>query len=929
MSDVDRLGTRFGQNSIDSYPIGMYLRKDNDYGGDLYNRFTAMPAVHRLESGDRCRPITDRRGVLAKSGHTRYSQDGMPSNKQGCGRMCLGQPQVRNRMIKCFLSHSSKDKNSYVRLVAERLRKEVRVFDEETFEAGMTPLEEIANGLDESSLFVVFLSSSALASRWVQDELSDAKKRLDATQIERVYPIIIEPGLRYDDPRIPEWMRISLNIQPILKPTIAARKINSRLMEISWRFHPRLKERKEIFVGRNELIREIEERLDDFSRPTPIALIASGLPSIGRKSLLQEALRKSNLVRGSYEFPVLSLSNLDGIEDLIIKALDLGMVDADPKCALKGTLPEKVEFAKLIFSQIADERERLLIEDRGVLIQGNGELVDWFNEILTHLNQKSHLTFCIASQFRVRSALNRTNPNLYSVSVKEMDSAERNGLLTRYARFHQLELLKEEYGFFSDLLTGYPEQALFAVDFINEHGVYEAKKKSHVIQQYGSDKAQVVLEEYKTDTGILEFIYLLSRFEFISYEVLFDIVDEARYSPILNSLLATSICERLGSTSDYIRVNEVIRDFVSRNRFGIPTEFEQSIKRHVTSFLERYTDDNQDISDYLFSAQEALRTGLSLPDEIITPSVFIKTIKRIYDEGRNYKDAIALADRVLNRERYLHPNTINHVRFIKCQSLARLRDSKFFSEVNKIPEPDRSFLHGFYYRLSGDYVKAEESLLKILNYDKKRRDPRVLSELVLVYMQSDEYNRAYDLAKENYQSRSSNPISANNYFTCLVMKERSIENKQELEKILAKLSIDRSERAQEMADSMRARIFAYYDDDAEASFRLIEEAIQKFPHVVYPLLTKADLAVHFENEDKLAEAVAALDRVTGRNAQSFRTLVKYKAMLLAMQGDGHQAKQLVRRELGGLIGTALKRLNERIDHLSGRSKKSPFAPAYP
>ena len=100
-------------------------------------------------------------------------------------------------------------------------------------------------------------------------------------------------------------------------------------------------------------------------------------------------------------------------------------------------------------------------------------------------------------------------------------------------------------------------------------------------------------------------------------------------------------------------------------------------------------------------------------------------------------------------------------------------------------------------------------------------------------------------------------------------------------------------------------------------------------HVVYPLLTKADLAVHFENEDKLAEAVAALDRVTGRNAQSFRTLVKYKAMLLAMQGDGHQAKQLVRRELGGLIGTALKRLNERIDHLSGRSKKSPFAPAYP
>lgn len=279
-------------------------------------------------------------------------------------------------MIKCFLSHSSKDKESYVRLVAARLRKEVKVFDEETFEAGMSPMEEIAKGLDASSLFVIFISNSALESKWVQNELLGAKQRLDAEQLERIYPIIIEPGIRHDDTRIPEWMRSSLNIQPILKPTISARKINSRLMELSWKFHPRLKERKEIFVGRNELIQQLEERLDDFSQPTPIALIASGLPSIGRKSLLQAALRKSNLVRDSYEFPFISLATLDGIEDLILKILDFGMVSADPASALRGTMLEKIEFAKAMFSQIVEEGERILIEDRGVLIQGNGEPVD-------------------------------------------------------------------------------------------------------------------------------------------------------------------------------------------------------------------------------------------------------------------------------------------------------------------------------------------------------------------------------------------------------------------------------------------------------------------------------------------------------------------------------------------------------------------------
>lgn len=822
-------------------------------------------------------------------------------------------------MIKCFLSHSSKDKESYVRLVANRIRKEVKVFDEETFEAGMSPMEEIAKGLDDSSLFVVFISNTALESRWVQNELLGAKKRLDSEQMERIYPIIIESGIRHDDVRIPEWMRSSLNIQPILKPTIAARKINSRLMELSWKFHPRLKERKEIFVGRNDLIKQLEERLDDFSQATPIALIASGLPSIGRKSLLQAALRKSNLVRDSYDFPFISLANLDGIEDVILKILDFGMVSVDPTTVLRGTMLEKVEFAKNIFSQLVDEGERILIEDRGVLIQGNGAPVDWFEQILDHLASKAHLAFCIASQFRVQPSLNRTNPKLFAVPVKEMDLAERNGLMTRYAKFHQLSLTKEEYAFFSDLLTGYPEQVLFAIDLLRDNGIFEAKRQSHVIQQYGSDKAQVVLESYKADTQTLEFIYFLSRFEFISYEVLFDMVEEATYSTTLNSLLASSICERMGSTSEYIRVNEVIRDFISRNRFGIPVVFEQAIKKHVGEFLERYDDDNRDISDYLFSAQEALRTGRSLPDELLVPSVFIKTIKRIYDEDRNYDDAIALANRVLQRERYLHENTVNHVRFIKCQSLARLRDSGFFTEVRKVPEPDRSFLHGFYYRLSGDYAKAENSLVSILAYDKKRRDPRVLGELVLVYMQSDEYEKAFDLAKENYLSRSANPINANNYFACLIMKERNLENKEELIRVLNRLSIDPSERAQEMADSMRARMIAYYDDDEGASFRLIEEAIRKYPNIDYPLLTKADLAAHFGNRERLAEAVNTLDRITGRKAQSFRTVVKYKAMLLAMQGDAHQAKQLIRRELSGLIGTALQRLNERIDHLAEKS----------
>lgn len=817
-------------------------------------------------------------------------------------------------LIKCFLSHSSRDKTSYVRLVATRLRKEVRVFDEETFEEGMVTAEEIARGLDESTLFVIFLSEAALASKWVQDELTHAKSRFDDAQIQRIYPIIIDPGIRHDDKRIPEWMRESLNIQPILRPTIAARKINARLLELSWKTHPRLKERKEIFVGRNELVDQIEERLDDFTNETPVALIASGLPAIGRKTLLQNALKKSNLVRDAYDFPTITLSSLDSIEDFLLKTVDLGLVAFDVPSLASATVGEKVSLAKDLSAAIAKDGERLLIEDHGVLVQGNGDLVDWFSALLIHLAPTSHLTFCIASQFRPKPSLNRTFPYAFTVAVKELDVAERNGLLARYARFHSLNLARTDLSFLADLLSGFPEQALFAIDLVHEYGIFEARRQSHTIQQYGSDKAQVVLEKYKDRALELELIYLLSRFEFLSYEVLFDIVDEATYAPVLNTLLSASICERLGTTSDYIRVNEVIRDYVSRNRFGIPTKFDESIRKHVQSFVEQYDDENRDISDYLFSAQEALRSGRHLPEEILVPSVFVKTIKRIYDEERDYSDAIDLADRVLLRERYLHVSTINHIRFIQCQSLARLRRPRFFDEVRKVPEPDRSFLFGFYYRLSGDFAKAEENLLRVLSRDKRRRDPRAIGELVLVYMQSDEYEKALELARENYIHRPSSPINANNYFACLIMKSCTPENREKLEKIVQRLALDPSERAREMTDSMQARIVAYYDEDEERSMYLIEGAIQRHSGIDYPILTKADLAAHFENRTKLREAVAALERSTGPNAQSYRTFVKYKAMLLAMDGHSDDARRLIRKELPGLIPSAMQRLNERIEY---------------
>ncbi len=83
--------------------------------------------------------------------------------------------------IKCFLSHSSSDKEHYVRPLFNELKRsgsERIIYDEMTFEEGMKTIDEINVYLNETSLFVIFLSNASLDSDWVKYELCKAKDLL-------------------------------------------------------------------------------------------------------------------------------------------------------------------------------------------------------------------------------------------------------------------------------------------------------------------------------------------------------------------------------------------------------------------------------------------------------------------------------------------------------------------------------------------------------------------------------------------------------------------------------------------------------------------------------------------------------------------------------------------------------------------------------
>ena len=204
--------------------------------------------------------------------------------------------------MRAFLSHSSKDKDHYVRIVAKELGIDRIVLDELTFEDGMQPMEEILSGMQISDVFVAFLSEAALESKWVQTELDSAHSLHHNPEDKRFFPILIDSHLMYRDSRISDWIRADYNLQHITRPKIAARRIKQRLVEMSWKRHPKLQERNQLFVGRNIETNQLEERINDFSNTVPVSVIASGMGEIGRRSFLRHSFRKCKIIdRTSYD----------------------------------------------------------------------------------------------------------------------------------------------------------------------------------------------------------------------------------------------------------------------------------------------------------------------------------------------------------------------------------------------------------------------------------------------------------------------------------------------------------------------------------------------------------------------------------------------------------------------------------------------------
>lgn len=736
-----------------------------------------------------------------------------------------------------------------------------------------------------------FVSNSSLDSEWVKYELFRAEEMWNKKKLQQICPIIIDSSILYDDIRIPSWLQENYNLQFISRPTKSAHIIIQRMIELSYERHPRLKERNEIFVGRNELVNRFEERMDDFEKKKPICVVASGIKSIGRTTLLKKCIFKSNIRKSTYPFPNISLTSDESIEDFIFKLYDLGLTE---QLQLDGMLTklvsEKIEVALKIIIMLQKQEEIVMIEDNGCIVNHDGEIAEWFIGLLESESLEHKLTICLVSKFRLvyygTNVAYSTKEKVFSLVVDELSKKERDGLLNRYLQFENLDILLEDKRLISGLLSGYPEQVFHSVTLIKEKGIEFVKLHTEDIVEYNNKKASIMLKNIEEDVDKKEFLGLLSAFDYISMRFIFEIVgEEQKYSIYLNQFISNAICEYVGVMKEYIRVNETIKDYVIRSDYQLNPQHKEKMEKKLDEFLLNLEMDEYDIPEFLFAMKEALIQNKKIDDKFLIPSLYLKTMNEFYINRKN-KEVISFADKALENETFMDERMIFGIRYLLCSALAKLKNERFLEEVHKIKGADFDFLFAFYYRQIGRYDKALEminnSMKKRSNFSKAKR------EKVQIYISMQEFQAAKELAKENYLNYKDNPYHIQAYFSCLIKGEKNKETRSILEILLEALQRINSDVAKEMHLRCKAQFEAFYNDSEEKSLANINLAIEMNPNIHYARIVKFDICDRFDMISEMKKILDFFKQPEFRNKYQ-NNIICFTAIIMAKEGKLEEA----------------------------------------
>lgn len=741
-------------------------------------------------------------------------------------------------MAKAFLSHSSSDK-SLVRKIAKILGNQRCVLDENSFEPGARTMDEIFRELDESDVFVLFISDKSLNSDWVQKETSLAFEAFSEDKLDRILPIIIDDKVDYKDKRIPQWLSKNYNLRCIKNEVIIYHKIRDALYDVSFKRSEHNQALERIFVGRNEEMARFERDMNNLEGWTPTFIIAYNFyQGIGRSTFLKNALLKAQLISKLSSHKPITLDSHESIESFIYKLNAISEDENVFNCDLsKKTMDEKVAMAVSLVKTFMQNKEIVFIEDNGGIILPNKEMAPWFRQVAHNKDFENNLVFCVISKFRPdEGQLEREKRSLVYM-IPELKKDEYKSLFIKLLKIYGHDNIStDDKKFFLEHLKGIPAQIIYAVKMIDIN-LLEAKKGIKEIDEFTDKYSKILLEKLREMPEAYQIAVMLSQNEVFSMTLINKVFGEnKKTSDAMQILIDLSLVSFLFGGYEYLSLNSALADYIRRSRIQIDSNYGRKLSEEIKKLLKRdlSTILISDYSAFMLTLQSMLREGKNIPSKYFMPSLLLKNVITLYDQGK-CKQVINICDRLLNDTNY-DDQIMWETRYWQTAAMAKCKDRRALENIKffKNDSLAQNFLKGFYYRHIGEKNKALDCYYRVLKKD--RNHARSKREIVNILLSQGKYSEALEMAKDNYSMNKTNIYHIHSYFICLIRRKEYLvpQDIKVLDSLLESMKDNIATKAEDMARCMEGEYAYYVKNDINRARDILKDAIDMNEDKSYP-----------------------------------------------------------------------------------------------
>lgn len=742
-------------------------------------------------------------------------------------------------MERAFLSHSSSDK-TLVRSVAKQIGAHHCVYDEYSFTVGCPTLDEIFAGMDATDIFVIFLSEQALKSDWVKREIGEAYKRLSDEKLMRILPIIIDPNIDHHHPLMPTWLTEKYNLRLVTNEMVIYNMIRNSLREANFKHHPRNKELDELFVGRSDELARFERDMNNIEGWVPSYIVTYNFyDGIGRKKFLRNALSKEGIINKN-SLPIqISMTGQQSIESFLMQLNAVSDNEDVVKANLsQKSMEEKVKMAKVLVGEIIRNKQIIFIEDNGCIVMPTGKVVGWFKKIAHHKDFDKHLVFCIIAKFHPNEDILYNEHHSLTYAIPELKRTEVQSMFMKLLGIFGMEELSiDDKQYFLDHLRGIPAQIIYAVELMKV-SLQDAKKSIDQIDHFADQSSKILLEKIRENDIAYQIAILLSRHEVVSITVLLKIFGDNNITrEAIQILYDLSVLRYFFGGYEHVSLNKSLADFIKRSSVQLDGKYYAQFNQVVSKLLKQDLDKTlaRDYSEFMMTLQSMLQLGKRIPQKYFIPSLILKDVIMMYDQGE-YKRVVKICEELLLETRNYDEQILWQTRYWLTSALSKLKDRKaldylrFFKENAVV----YNFLRGFYYRNIGERNEAMACYDKVLKIDPRHQ--RSKREKVNILLSWGKYEDAYELAKENYENDKNNIYHIHSYFITLVRRQEYLTHEDIvlLEDLIADMDSRVDHKAEDMVRCMKGEFAYYVKNDLNRARLLLLEAVQLNENKNYP-----------------------------------------------------------------------------------------------